>query len=169
MPIGNLTSQFFANIYLNELDHFVKDELCCDRYLRYVDDFIILDTNKNNLRLLVPVIDNFLKTRLNLRINSKKICLQDVRIGIDFLGYFIKPTHTLVKNKVVSRFKKQIYYINKKNLSINYKISMINSYFGHFIHANSFNLRRYIFENKLNKCITHLFTKKAYKSVYIII
>ncbi len=169
LPIGNLTSQFFANIYLNELDHFVKDELCCDRYLRYVDDFIILDTNKNNLRLLVPVIDNFLKTRLNLRINSKKICLQDVRIGIDFLGYFIKPTHTLVKNKVVSRFKKQIYYINKKNLSINYKISMINSYFGHFIHANSFNLRRYIFENKLNKCITHLFTKKAYKSVYIII
>ncbi|HNV97318.1 MAG TPA: RNA-directed DNA polymerase [bacterium] len=170
LPIGNLTSQFFANIYLNELDHFIKDELCCNSYLRYVDDFIIIDKSKNNLKLLVPAIDNFLNTRLNLEINYKKIYLQDTRKGISFLGYFIKPTYTLVKQKVVKRFKNKIYSINKKNkfsIKIMKKmIPMINSYYGHFIHANSFNLRKHIFENKLNKYFIHLFSKKDYKSVF---
>lgn len=172
LPIGNLTSQFFANIYLNELDHFIKNNLCCERYLRYVDDFIILDKNKDNFKLLIPEIKIFLETKLDLQLHPSKIYLQDTRKGIDFLGYFVRSNYTLVRQKVVRRFKSKIYSISQEsNLYIKgakKMIPMINSYYGHFCHANSFRLRKNVFENKLNKYTIHLFTKKDYKSIYII-
>ena len=170
LPIGNLTSQFFANIYLNELDHFIMDKLNCRMYLRYVDDFIIIDKSKDSLKLLIPELKNFLKTKLDLNLHPNKIYLQDTKKGIDFLGYFVRSNYVLVRQKVVRRFKNKIYIINKRSdFSIEgakKMIPMINSYYGHFIHANSLYLRKHIFENKLNKYFIHLFSKKDYKSVF---
>lgn len=144
LPIGNLTSQFFANIYLNELDHFLKNELKVEKYIRYVDDFIILDTDLHKLKSFIPQIDNFLNKKLGLRLHPNKINLQNIEKGIDFLGYFVKPTHTLVRQKVVKRFKNKLY--KRRNPDDGFfslsDIPMIKSYLGHFSHANSFNLRK---------------------------
>lgn len=144
LPIGNLTSQFFANIYLNELDHFMKEELEFERYIRYVDDFVILSEDKEKLVEAVNLVDRFLQDNLHLCLCTDKTVLQPTERGIDFLGYFIKPTHTLVRQKVVKRFKDRLYKRRNPNdgfFSLS-DIPMIKSYLGHFGHANSFNLRR---------------------------
>ncbi|HBB49268.1 TPA: reverse transcriptase [Candidatus Nomurabacteria bacterium] len=144
LPIGNLTSQFFANVYLNELDHFVKDELGFYRYIRYVDDFIILDEDKERLKKVVEEINCFLEKNLRLCLCKDKTILQPIETGIDFLGYYIKPTHTLVRRKVVKRFKKRLYECrrNEDGLLASGDIPMIQSYLGHLGHANSYNLRK---------------------------
>lgn len=142
LPIGNLTSQFFANIYLNELDQFITKTLSCRNYARYVDDFIMIDIKKEKLLVYIPPIQNFLKEHLKLDLHPSKISLQHVSKGIDFLGYFIKPTHTLVRQKVVKRFKDRLRKQRDKGDGL-FKvddISMIKSYLGHFSHANSFRL-----------------------------
>ena len=148
LPIGNLTSQFFANIYLNELDHFVKDNIGFERYVRYVDDFIILDENKAKLAEVVAEVSNFLRENLKLCLCKNKTILQPTEKGIDFLGYFIKPTHTLVRQKVVKRFKNKLYQHrnNEDGLFSVSDIPMIQSYLGHFSHANAFNLKKKLLE-----------------------
>jgi len=142
LPIGNLTSQFFANVYLNEMDHFIKNTLGFYRYIRYVDDFIILDENKEKLEELVEKVNYFLKENLQLSLCKDKTLLQPTRNGVDFLGYFIKPTHILVRRKVVKRFKKRFYECrsNKDGLLKVNDIPMIQSYLGHFSHAHSYSL-----------------------------
>lgn len=144
LPIGNLTSQFFANTYLNELDHFVMRALGIDRYVRYVDDFVIVGEDRDKLKSFILRIDLFLKERLDLRIHRGKIFLQNTRKGVDFLGYFIKPTHTLVRQKVVNRFKAKLAQCRdpKDGLFKPEDIPMIKSYEGHFKHANSYRLRK---------------------------
>ncbi len=169
LPIGNLTSQFFANIYLNELDHFVKNELGFDRYIRYVDDFIILDENKTKLEKAVGEVSHFLADNLKLNLCKDKTILNPIEKGIDFLGYFTKPNYTLVRRKVVGRFKKKIFSFlqdkQDKDLAKAF-ISCINSYFGHFRHANSFNLRKSFWEklSKVSKFNTNdIFSKVGLK------
>ena len=144
LPIGNLTSQFFANVYLNELDQFITQKLLFRNYVRYVDDFLIIDKDKEKLLRQIPIIKNFLKQNLDLNLHPDKITLQRVSRGIDFLGYFIKPTHTLVRKNVVKRFKKKLYEkrSNEDGLFSICDIPMIQSYLGHFSHANSYNLIR---------------------------
>lgn len=135
LPIGNLTSQFFGNVYLNELDQYIKK--LDFRYVRYVDDFVLLSESKEQLLLMIPKIECFLKQKLNLAIHPKKIILQNVSKGVDFLGYFVRPSYTLIRRKVVARFKKKLW--NRNN-----DIAMLNSYFGHFLHANTYELRKSI-------------------------
>lgn len=144
LPIGNLTSQFFANVYLNELDHFVKEDLGFHRYIRYVDDFIILNENKERLEKATEEVGCFLEKNLRLCLCKDKTILQLTEKGIDFLGYFIKPTHTLVRRKVVKRLKRRLYLCvnNEDGLLEVEDIPMIQSYIGHLGHAYSFNLRR---------------------------
>lgn len=156
LPIGNLTSQFFANVYLNELDQFVTMTLGVERYVRYVDDFVLVDEDKNKLKSLIAPIDMFLKERLALRVHPGKIQLQETRKGVDFLGYFIRPNHTLVRQKVVRRCKKRlqdfseafsaddICHEDKEKLA-ECALPVINSYYGHFGHASSFNLRKHLY------------------------
>ena len=145
LPIGNLTSQFFANIYLNELDQFITKKLGFSRYLRYVDDFVVISSDQEKLRSSIRLIDDFLRERLNLKLHPHKIYLQPISSGIDYLGYFIKSTHLLVRQKVVRRFKNKLHRISSaKNLSqeqIERVLPMVNSYYGHFSHASSHNLR----------------------------
>jgi retron-type reverse transcriptase len=149
LPIGNLTSQFFANIYLNKLDHFIKEDLGFDRYIRYVDDFIILNEDRERLEKTVSRADFFLENNLHLCLCESKTMLRPINTGIDFLGYFVKPSHTLVRRKVVARFNKKLFNFIKSKPnedSIKKFIPCVNSYFGHFGHANSFNLRKWFQE-----------------------
>ena len=145
LPIGNLTSQFFANVYMDVLDHFIVEELGFKYYVRYVDDFVIVDVDQYKLRALISKVECFLQTKLKLHIHPRKIILQEIRKGVDFLGYFIKPSHILVRQKVVRRFKKRLHQnIDKDGLLPVSNIPMIQSYLGHFGHANSFRLKRHL-------------------------
>ena len=170
LPIGNLTSQFFANIYLNGLDQFVKRKLGINYYLRYVDDFVLLDKNKEKLKSLISSINEFLKTELDLELRLSKTKLQPVDKGISFLGYFVKPHYTLVRQKIVSRLKDKLHKLNKGGGEIKdlkEVLAMINSYYGHFSHAFSFNLRKDIYENHLGKLRERFLPKLNYSYLKI--
>ena len=98
LPIGNLTSQHFANIYLNELDQFIKHKLKVKYYLRYTDDFIILSPDKKYLTTLLPAIEKFLKEELFLDLHPKKIKFLNLEISISFLcpGPYTKKNLRLI-------------------------------------------------------------------------
>jgi RNA-directed DNA polymerase len=144
LPIGNYTSQFFANLYLNELDQFIKRELKCKKYLRYVDDFILLHRDPLILKGWMREIRNFTENRLGLKISDRKIRMQNVKKGIDFLGYFVKTDYALARRSVVARFRKKIGCRRPEEIPESDKSfqAMINSYFGHFSHADCQLLRK---------------------------
>jgi len=87
MPLGNLTSQFFANVYLNELDYFAKHKLKAKYYIRYVDDFIILHKSKLQLEKWKQEINEFLKKELKLELHQEKSRILPLSRGIDFVGF----------------------------------------------------------------------------------
>jgi hypothetical protein len=87
MPLGNLTSQFFANIYLNPFDYFVKHKLKAKYYIRYVDDFVILHSSKEQLKIWKQEINEFLKKELRLELHPEKSCISSLSKGIDFIGF----------------------------------------------------------------------------------
>jgi RNA-directed DNA polymerase len=101
LPIGNLSSQFFANVYLDALDQFVKHTLKARRYLRYVDDFVLVHHDREQLDAWRLQIEQFLAEQLRLSLKPD-IRLRPLRDGIDFLGYIVRPTHTLVRRRVVA-------------------------------------------------------------------
>lgn len=108
IPIGNLTSQLFANIYLNELDQFIKHNLGERYYLRYMDDFLILDFDKKKLHDVKRQIQEFLRDRLKLELHPKKANVFPVEKGVDFLGYRIFGTYKLLRKSTVKRFVKRM-------------------------------------------------------------
>ena len=114
IPIGNLTSQLFANIYLNELDQFVKHGLRARYYIRYMDDFLILDFDKRELRQIKKEIREFLKNKLNLELHPKKANIFPVEKGIAFLGYQIFGTHRLLRKSTVKKFIKRTKFYQRR-------------------------------------------------------
>ncbi len=132
IPLGNLTSQLFANIYLHEFDWFVKNQLREKYYLRYCDDFIILSTDRQHLLNLVPIITEFVQTRLALTIHPNKVKIRSWRQGIDFLGYVVKPESLVLRHKTKLR---TIQRVTEANLS---------SYLGLCVHANEYRLSQLI-------------------------
>lgn len=113
MPLGNLTSQFFANVYLNELDQFVKHKIKAKYYIRYVDDFVIFDTNPTLLQKYKTIINEFLKEKLDLELHPEKSKVIHIRRGICFLGLRIYSHHKLLKKSNVRKFKHKIQQISK--------------------------------------------------------
>jgi len=141
LPIGNLTNQYFANIYLNELDQYVKHELKAHYYLRYVDDFVILSTDASQLRLWQAKIEEFLTNCLKLCLHPKRRKLLPISNGIDFLGYIIRPNYTLVRHRVINNLKEKIRQFKEAKVKDFEKFrDMFASYMGHFKHANSYRL-----------------------------
>jgi len=165
LPIGNYSSQFFANLYLNELDQFVKRELGCGYYVRYVDDFIMLDQSKEKLGLWRDKIGRFLGKNLKLRISFEKQKIQPLKKGIEFLGYFLKPGYVLVRRQVVNRLKTKLCGQPAEPVLLDKILAILNSYYGHFGHASSFNLRKDIYENHLGKLRGKLLPKINYTSL----
>src|SRR3989338_2501142 len=144
VPIGNLTSQLFANVYMNEFDQFMKHELKISYYLRYTDDFIIVSDNKEYLEKLILPIDKFLKTRLGLSLHPNKVSVRKFHQGIDFLGYVILPQHQQLRTKTKKRIFNKIFrrvFEKKQGLISDETLKQsLQSYLGVLGHANSYKL-----------------------------
>ena len=97
MPLGNLTSQFFANVYLSELDYYIKHQLKAEFYIRYVDDSVILNDKREVLENHKEKIDYFLKKELHLELHPDKSKIIPFNRGINFLGFKIFYYHKLLK------------------------------------------------------------------------
>lgn len=144
IPIGNYTSQFFANIYLNELDHYIKEELRVKYYVRYMDDFVLLVRDKQEAIFYKEKIMAFLKEHLFLELNAKSKYYPN-KMGVDFCGYRIFETHRLLRKRSKTKIKHLIKCWNKfydlGELDLHNVILRWNSWRGHARHANSYNLR----------------------------
>ncbi|MBP8960957.1 group II intron reverse transcriptase domain-containing protein [Patescibacteria group bacterium] len=174
LPIGNLTSQFFANVYLNELDQYVKHTLKCKYYIRYVDDFIILGLDAGELEIILAKIDTFLKEKLALELHPNKCKIAPISNGIDFLGYVVRPGYVLVRKRVVCALKAKLVEYNKilENIPkdqkvdsdlLNFMLASINSYYAHFCHAQSYNLRKHLWEKHFNRLQEYFLVVGGYK------
>ncbi len=130
LPLGNLTSQLFANIYLHEFDFFVKHLLKEKWYLRYCDDFIILSCLRQHLLNLIFTVKTFLDKQLKLSIHPDKISIRSWHQGIDFVGYVNLPYCIVLRTKTKRRIIKKV------------NVSNLSSYLGHCQHANTFRLKQ---------------------------
>ena len=159
LPIGNLTSQVFANVYMSCFDHFIKHQLDITYYGRYVDDFVLVHTNKNYLKSLIPRIAKFLKTELHLKLHPKKIYLQHYSKGVSYIGGFIKPNRIYVSKRTKGNFYEAIHKQNKliENTTNPSKVekllflSSMNSYLGILKHFKSYKLRNLYISTGLSK------------------
>lgn len=113
LPIGNLTSQLFSNVYLGELDDYMKRVLRCRHYGRYVDDFYVVSADKEWLRSLVTKIETFLSSQLGLTLHAGKLKILDVWQGVEFLGAYLKPWRRYVSNTCLHRMKRKLHALNE--------------------------------------------------------
>ena len=146
LPIGNLTSQLFSNVFLNRLDQYVKRELGCKHYGRYVDDFFIISDSKKFLHTIIPKIETFLKEELHLDINRGKTIISEVKQGVEFLGAFIKPNRTYISNQSYRRIRQKLFDIDNGTIEAENPVQTINSYLGIFVHTKSLTLRQNLFD-----------------------
>ena len=148
LPIGNLTSQFWANVLLNELDQFVKRELKCRAYLRYVDDFLLFHDDKRQLWEWREAIRDFL-AGLRLVLHPSKTVVYPVRNGVPFLGFRVWPTHRRLKpNNVrafVRRFRKQRDAYQHGKLPLREWSDSVQAWIAHASHGNTYRLRSSLF------------------------
>jgi len=158
LPIGNLTSQLFGNIYLNTFDHFVKRDLKIRYYGRYVDDFILVHKDKEYLKSLIPIIKGYLKEYLQLKLHPDKIYFQHFSKGVKYLGAVIKPHRFYIANRTKGNFYEAIKRQNQiandhkptKEEQEKFQCSM-NSYLGIMKHYKTYNYRKnMIFKNLSN-------------------
>jgi len=145
MPLGNLTSQFFANVYLSELDHFVKRKLRISHYIRYVDDFVILDNNKGILLKYKEKINEFLNI-IKLELHPDKSKIRLLNKGITFLGFRIFNCHKLLKKNNIANMKRRV--LNFKALfdnglaDYNGIYSSMEGWLAYAINAHTYALRK---------------------------
>ena len=125
LPIGNLSSQFFANIYLNSLDQYIKHQIGAKYYIRYVDDFVLLHESPKWLNAALDRINEFLPSKLNAKLNPTKTILQPVDRGVDFVGQVIKPWYRYTRKRTVNEAISQVNKIPAADL-----FEVANSYFG---------------------------------------
>ncbi|OGE24231.1 hypothetical protein A2688_02680 [Candidatus Daviesbacteria bacterium RIFCSPHIGHO2_01_FULL_38_8] len=153
IPIGNLTSQLFANIYLNELDQYIKHVLKRKYYLRYVDDFIILGSSKEDMHEVKLKITEFLRDRLKLELHPKKVRLFPSRLGVDFVGYVVFADHIRLRSKNVRRFEKRrsrlLLALEKGKVTEQFVKASIRSWVAHASHADTYRLRQKLFASSI--------------------
>jgi RNA-directed DNA polymerase len=154
IAIGNLSSQFFANVYLDRLDQFVKHELRAPRYVRYVDDFVLVHESRGQLEEWRRRITEFLRSELRLELKPDAKLLPLER-GIDFLGYVLFPTHAVVRRRVIGHCRAKLAdwerqhcrsgRVTRSREALSEIRSAWASYVGHFSHASSFRVRMGIY------------------------
>ena len=143
MPIGNLTSQLFSNVYMNPFDQMVKRIMRFLFYGRYVDDSDTICADRQRLENAIPVMRDFLKDELCLDMHMGKTQIIDVRYGVEFLGAFIKPYRTYICNRSLSRIRQEA--ADVMHMGRGQAFRTVNSLLGVMSHYNSYNLRRNIF------------------------
>lgn len=146
LPIGNLTSQIFANIYMNEFDQFVKNKLKARYYVRYTDDFVILSHDETELEPILAKIEVFLKDHLKLTLHPEKISIRKYRQGVDFLGYVIFPhfklLRTRTRKRIVRKLKMKILECREGKITEEQLNQSVQSFLGVLSHANSNKLQK---------------------------
>ncbi|WP_457572467.1 reverse transcriptase domain-containing protein [Desulfovulcanus sp.] len=155
IPVGALTSQLFANIYLNHLDHFIKNDLSIKYYVRYMDDFVILGHSKQTLRDLLYQVETFLVCELCLMLNPKTSIFPAYR-GVDFAGYRIWATHILPRKRNVRKARKKLKQLamayTQGEIGLDYVRPSLMSFLGYMKHCASYVTLRSILKNfTLNK------------------
>lgn len=141
IPIGNLTSQLFANVYLHHVDKYAKHRLKIRLYVRYMDDILFFHTDKDQLRAWQDAMTTFLRNELYLTINPHKVRLYPTRVGVDFVGYVIYPDHIRLRGSSVRRFKKryrrQLRAVKNGRLPIEKMRESFTAWSAHAMHANA--------------------------------
>ncbi|MBQ8168385.1 RNA-directed DNA polymerase [bacterium] len=169
LPIGNLTSQFFSNVYLNVMDQYVKHHWRCKYYCRYVDDFVILDTDPQKLNEIHNDLTRFLKKRLDLNLHQNKKSINKTERGIDFVGFVQKPYRCVMRQKTLKKVFRKIREFKASPTwyeSMQDYVNSINSYLGMLRNTNGYKLRKKICCMSINLFIgcdedfTKLFVRK---------
>jgi RNA-directed DNA polymerase len=154
LPIGNQTSQFWANLYLHQLDQFVKQELRCKAYLRYCDDFMLFAHDKPTLHRWRRAIEEFLVS-LRLTIHQHKTRVHPVTTGIPFLGFVNYPDQRRLLRrsglKFQRRYKWQLAQVAAGRLTHDQVKQSIHAWIGHAGHGNTWGLRRALFRPPVPK------------------
>ncbi len=140
LPLGNVTSQLFINVYMNEFDQFVKRQLKVRYYIRYCDDFVILDQDKSYLENLIPQMSEFLKDELKLSLHPDKLFIKRLSMGIDFLGWVHFHHHRVLRTATKRRMFKKLKEDDSKET--------LTSYLGLLKHGNTYKLVRKILSEK---------------------
>ena len=130
LPLGNLTSQLLVNIYMNELDQFVKHGLKARAYVRYADDFVLLSADRTELEQALPRIRDFLRDNLRLELHPDKVFIKTFASGVDFLGWVHFPDHRILRTSSKRRMFRRIEEVNGKEESV-------QSYLGFLSHGNA--------------------------------
>ncbi|SFR16799.1 reverse transcriptase/maturase family protein [Desulfoscipio geothermicus] len=150
MPIGNLTSQMFANLYLNELDQFVKHTLREKHYMRYMDDALVLHPDKKHLWQVKQEIQRFVEDELHLVLNNKTT-VRTINQGVDWVGYRVWSTHCKLRKSTAYKMKKRLKYLQKAYArgEVNFEDvdASVQSYIGALKHCNSYKLREKLFNS----------------------
>ena len=182
LPIGNLTSQIFANFYMSSFDHYIKHDLKVRFYGRYVDDFVIVSPDKEYLKSLIPKIKNYLESELRLTLHPRKIYLQHYTKGVKYLGAVIKPSRIYIANRTKGNFYQAIAKINGlvlslpkdvfKNKDINKSklakiLSSTNSYLGLMGQYKTYNLRQKLLASQFAPIFWNFFKLAKGKDEYL--
>lgn len=148
LPLGNLTSQIFANIYLHVFDHYVKHHLRIENYIRFSDDFVVVSNDKHYLQRICMAFQQFFATQLHLQLPDEKTSLREYSRGVDFLGYIVLPGAILLRTKTRKRLTRKIEEKIKKRARSEYSYTKlcqtVNSYLGLVRICRSFKLRQKI-------------------------
>ncbi len=134
LPLGNLTSQLFVNIYMNEFDQFVKHKLKAKYYIRYADDSVVLSSDKSLLEELLPKMGDYLKEELKLDLHPDKISIKTIFSGVDFLGWVHFPDHRILRSTTKNRMI--------RNLQVNKSQETKASYLGLLKHGNTYSIKK---------------------------
>lgn len=155
LPIGSLTSQLWANVYLNELDHHLKDVFQVEYYIRYMDDFVVFHENKRYLRDLLEEITEYLADPLRLSLNRKTQIFPIRPRSVDFLGYRIWPGHRLLRKSNVRRTKRKLHKFERLYsagfITLDKITPSVMSWLGHAMNADSYRIRNRILNNLIFK------------------
>ncbi|PIR97981.1 MAG: hypothetical protein COT89_01885 [Candidatus Colwellbacteria bacterium CG10_big_fil_rev_8_21_14_0_10_42_22] len=133
LPLGNLTSQLFVNVYMNEFDQFAKHRLKARYYIRYADDFVLLSENKELLRKQINLIGIFLKEKLSLELHPHKVSIKSLASGIDFLGWVHFSDHRVLRTQTKRRVIRRV--------RAHPTPETFNSYLGLLRHGNTYKIR----------------------------
>lgn len=167
VPIGNYTSQFFANYYLQDFDHFIKEKLNIRHYVRYMDDLLLFGNNKRKLRRQIVEITNFLKD-IKLEIKEDRTLAKITDKPFTYCGRKFYKDHTTIKSSTFLRIRRRLTRVYKKRyISLNDARAII-SYYGILKHTNSFNFTiKYVFSIGLKKCkeVIRNESRKQYQAI----
>ena len=155
VPIGNLTSQFFANLYLNELDYFIKFDLKEKYYLRYMDDFLIFGNDKKHLHKIKEEVRNFLGRNLEINLHPKKSAVISIKSGVDFCGFRIFKDYRLLRKanvkSFIKRMRKMQELFRQGRIEMKDISHSLKCWIAHASYGNTYNLRKKLLEKLVFK------------------